>query len=224
MPEGDLFNSKKNIAIGVKPKELFSKGDVMKNKKTGKYDSRFKTVDTGEKGGLRVGIGKLKSDVRKEGKKEAKTTIQRYLVEQEDFKIKNKQLTPKTSRGRKELKQITNRHGKLEYLGEEQFIVKKNRDLFKEQSYYSKSKGGVRKKNKLNKESIDRLKKASIPQSVINRANAGKELTDVENEILHKKGLEIVRSSKRSSFVREYTGGTETRMKNLKLANKTRGL
>lgn len=102
--------------------------------------------------------------------------------------------------------------------------VKSKRNLFNEQGNFSKNNRGVSKKNKLNEESIKRLNKANIPRSIINRINKGNELTDVENEILHRENLEVVTSSKRSSFVREYKGGTPNRMRNLNLANEKRGL
>lgn len=223
MPRSKYFDSERNIAIGVKPKEDFAKGNVMRNKKTGKYDSRFKTVDVGERGGLRLTIGKLKSDVSKKSPSGAKTKTQRYLVEQNDFEIKNKRLVPKNESAKSQLKTITNKHGNILYLGEEQFITQENLGAFEKKSYLTKPKGGMNA-NRLNEESKKRINKLNIPESTKRKMKQGKELTEIETEILHNNNIEYVRSRKRKSFVRDYMGKTPTRMRNLRLANQRKGL
>ena len=224
MPRGKLFNSEENIAISLRPKEKFARGDVMRDRRTGKYDSRFKTIDPGREGGLRLGVGKLKKDVAKKSPGGATTRTQRYLVEQKDFEIKNKKLIPKTKRGKRELENITKKHGELLHLGEEQFITQRNKKEFKELSYFKNNPGGMYKANKLNEGSEQKLKKLNIPESTKRKMRTGRELTNIENEILHSQGFEYVRSSKRKSFLREYIGKTETKMNNLRLANIKRGI
>jgi hypothetical protein len=223
VPKSKYFDSEKNIAIGINPKENFAKGKVMQNKRTGKYDSRFKTLDVGEKDGLRLTIGKTKKDVAKRSPAGAKTKTQRVLIEQEDFEIKNKRLVPKNKSAEIQLKTIRNKFGNVLYLGEEQFIAEKNFSEFEKASYLSKTKGGV-KSNRLNKESLERINKLNIPDTTKRKMRLGKEITDIETEILHNNKIEYVRSRKRKSFVREYQGKTEVRMKSLELANKKRGL
>lgn len=223
MPKSKYFDSEKNIAIGIQPKETFAKGNVMQNKKTGKYDTRFKTLDVGDKGGLRVTLGKTKSDVAKKSPGGAKRKTQRYLVEREDFEIKNKRLVPKNKSAESQLKTIRNKYGNVLYLGEEQFITEKNFSEFEKLSYLKKQKGGL-KANRLNDESLNRINNLNIPESTNKKMRQGKELTEIETEILHNSNIEYVRSRKRKSFVRDYTGKTPIRMENLRLANKKRGL
>lgn len=74
------------------------------------------------------------------------------------------------------------------------------------------------------KETIERLRKLDIPNKIKTKIRNSKELSEIESEILHSHRLEFVRSSKRKSFLREYTGGIESRMRNLELANIKRGL
>lgn len=89
------------------------------------------------------------------------------------------------------------------------------------EGYFNPRKGGMRK-NSLNKESIKILRRKNIPESIIRNMNTGNELSEVEKEILHSKKLEYVSSVKRTSFVRQYIGGTTKRLNNLNLANKIR--
>jgi len=224
LPKSKYFDSEKNIAIALRPKEKFATGNVMRDRRTGKYDSRFKTLDPGREGGLRIGLGKLKKDVSQKSPGGASTRTQRYLVEQKDFEIKNKKLVPKTKRGKRELENITKKHGELLHLGEEQFITQKNKKEFKDLSYFKKNPGGGYKANKLNEESEKKLKRLNIPEQTKRKIKTGRELTRIESEILHTQGFEYVRSSKRRSFLREYIGKTENKMRNLRMANKKRGI
>lgn len=216
MPK-DTFKSQKNIAISVKPTTEFAKGNVMNG-------SRFKTIDVGHEGGMRLTLGKDKGDVRRKGKSKASSKVQRVLVEQNDFKIENGNLKPRTKRGKSEYREISEIHGDLEFIGNQQFIVRSNKPLFERVGYFNNGNRRYDKKNKINEISIERLKKANVPESIVRKIKSGRELSDIETEILHDKKLEVVKSRKRSSFVREYTGKTPSRMKNLRLANEKRGL
>lgn len=216
MPK-DPFKSQKNIAISVKPTTEFAKGNVMNG-------SRFKTIDVGLKGGQRLTLGKDKDEVKKKGRKRTSSQVQRILIEQKDFKIENGNLKPKTKRGKSEYREITEIHGELEFIGNQQFIVRSNEPLFERVGYFNQSNGGYDKKNKVNEASIKRLKKANVPVSIVRKIKTGRELSEIETEILHDKKLEVVMSRKRNSFVREYTGKTPKRMKNLRMANEKRGL
>lgn len=216
MPK-DPFQSPKNIAISVKPTTQFAKGKVM-------GDSRFKTLDVGYKGGMRLTLGKDKRDVKTKGKKQASSKVQRILVEQKDFEHEGGNLKPITKRGKSEYREIKEIHGDLEFIGNEQYIVKSNKPLFERVGYFNNGQGGFDKKNKINPASVKRLRKANVPESIVRKIRSGRELSEIETEILHDKKLEVVKSRKRSSFVREYTGKTPNRMKNLRMANEKRGL
>jgi len=216
MPK-DPFKSDKNIAISVNPTTKFAKGMVMNG-------SRFKTIDTGHKGGMRLTLGKDAREVRSKGKDKASSKVQRILVEQKDFDIEKGNLKPITKRGKSEYREIKEIHGDLEFIGNEQFIVRSAKPLFERVGYFNNVRGGIDKKNDVNPASIKRLKKANVPDSIVRKIKSGRELSDIETEILHDKSLELVKSRKRSSFVREYTGKTPTRMMNLRMANVKRGL
>ena len=111
----------------------------------------------------------------------------------------------------------------MEYIDNQQLVVKSNKPLFERVGYFKEKRGDF-KKNKVNDRSIERLRKSQVPNSIVRKIKLGRELSDIETEILHDKGLEVVMSRIKNSFVREYTGKTPNRMKNLKLANEKRGI
>ncbi len=211
------FESKKRIRVSVKPSTEFGKGDTMRSKGSRDFSGSFRTLDVGKKGGMTARIGKTKSEIHLEGPAGAETSIQAYTLEKKNVKIENKKLIGKDERGINEINQIKRSHGDLEHISKDQLIVKKNKKLFDRVDYFKDNIGGMRKANKLNKESIEILKRKKIPESIIRKMNSGKVLSEFEKEVLHRHGLEYVRSNKRKSFVREYRGGTEARLRNLNI-------
>jgi hypothetical protein len=201
-----LFESKKKVGVTVERSDIFD-------------PDTFRTTDIGDKGGMTAITGKTKEDVKNLGVNEAPTRIQRYNLSKQDVEIKNTILRPKTNRGKEEIESIELTEGKLEYVGESQVIpVDKKPELSR---YFKDKKGGIveLRGNKLNDTSVERLRKKGVPETLIKKMKSGKELTETEKELLHKKKLEYVKSLSKTSFVREYKGGTEGRLKNLKKAN-----
>ena len=213
------FDSKKKIRVTVKPKTDFAEGDVMRTKGTREFKGSFRTKDLGRKGGMTAIIGKTKSEVHLESPAGAETSIQAYNLDQKNVKIQNKKLVGKDQRGKKEIAQIKRAQGELKYIAEEQFIVKKNKPLFDRVDYFKSNIGGMKRGNRLNKESLEIVRKLKIPEGIIRKMNSGRELSEFEKDVLHLKGIEYVRSNKRKSFVREYRGGTEERLKSLRKIN-----
>ena len=218
------YNSDVNIAISILPKENFSDKKVMRNKKTGKYDSSFKTIDLGDKGGLKARVGKLEDEIEEKGKREAKTEIQRLIVSQNDFDISNGELIPKTNRGIEELEFIKKETGELIYIGEEEFIPERTIDDFKSRDIFNNDEGANITNKELSKKTIKRLKGLGVPNSIINKMKKGNELSDIEKDVLHNRGIEYVVAGNQRPYIRKYTGGTPARLCNLKLANIKRGI
>lgn len=211
------FESKKKIRVSVKPTTEFAGGDTMRTKGSRDFKGSFRTKDVGKKGGMTAIIGKTKSEVHLEGPAGAETSIQSYTLDKKNVKLDNKKLVGKDQRGRNEIDQIKRSQGELEHISKDQLIVKKNKKLFDRVDYFKDGIGGMKKANKLNKESIEILKRKRIPESIIRKMNSGRELSEFEKDVLHRHGLEYVRSNKRKSFVREYRGGTEARLRNLSI-------
>lgn len=205
------------IRVSVKPESEFSKGDVFRKKESRDFSGSFRVKDIGKKGGLKATLGKTKNEVHLEAPGGAETSIKSYTFDKKYVKVKDKQLIGKNERGIREINHIKRSQGSLEQIGSDHFIVKKNRKLFDRADILKSQVGGSKKANKLNKESLEILNRKSIPESIIRKMNSGRELSEFEKDVLHLKGLEYVRSNKRKSFVREYRGGTEARLKNLNL-------
>lgn len=211
------FESKKRIRVSVKPTTEFASGDTMRSKGSRDFSGSFRTLDVGQKGGMTATVGKSKTEVHLEGPAGAETSIQAYNLDKKNVKIEDKQLVGKNQRGTREINQIKRSQGNIEHISKDQLIVTKNRKLFDRVDYFKDTKGGMRKANRLNKESLEILKRKKIPEAIIRKMNSGKELSEYEKDVLHKHGLEYVRSNKRKSFVREYRGGTEARLRSLNL-------
>lgn len=209
--------SKGKIRVSVKPESEFSGGDVFRKKGSRDFSGSFRVKDIGQKGGLKATLGKTKSEVHLEAPGGAETSIKSFTLDKKFVTIKDKQLMGKNERGIREINHIKRSQGSLEQIGSDHFIVKKNKKLFDREAILKSQVGGSKKANKLNNESLKILKNKKIPESIMRKMNSGRELSEYEKDVLHLKGLEYVRSNKRKSFVREYRGGTEARLKNLNL-------
>ncbi|MHA1234892.1 MAG: hypothetical protein ACTSQL_07375 [Promethearchaeota archaeon] len=150
--------NKGKIKVSVKPESEFSKGDVFRKKDSRDFSGSFRVKDIGKKGGLKATLGKTKTEVHLEAPGGAETSIKYYTLDKKYVGIKDKQLIGKNERGKKEINQIKRSQGSLEKIGSDHFIVKKNRKLFDRADILKSQLGGVKKANKLNKESLEILR------------------------------------------------------------------